>query len=134
MCSKRKIVTYLFVVFATLQFISCDYEAPQKTFEDYLGRCIMAYHRNRGGAIENCRNALALNPKSAVAYLYWGMTLGIDMPDEAVEKYRKALELDPHFGRVYFEWGNLLKYQGKLGEAIEKYRKLSELNPKSYVA
>ena len=128
-------VACLFGVIALCQMIGCDFEAPQKSYQEYLARGILLYTRGDvEGAIENFVKAAALNPNSADVYFHWGNAVGTRMPDDAVDKYRKALELNPRFGLVYLQWGNLLKYQGKLDEAIDKYRKLSELSPKSYVA
>ncbi|KAL3119654.1 hypothetical protein niasHT_006740 [Heterodera trifolii] len=78
-------------------------------------------------AIQDCRTALALDPKYAKAYGRMGVALSCqNRYDQAVEAYKKALELDP--GNESYK-NNLSIAEDKLLKAREALRNNPQPNP-----
>jgi tetratricopeptide (TPR) repeat protein len=76
------------------------------------------------------RHAIATNPQSNLAHLYFGMILKLQnkLP-EAVEHYQRALQIDPDNAEVYFHMAEALAGLGELDRAIEYLRKYIQKAP-----
>jgi tetratricopeptide (TPR) repeat protein len=95
---------------------------------------------NFDGAIDEFRNVLAINPKSAKAYNSIGVTMaaqanlgnaGTDAAklEEAIAEYRQAVKAEPGYVLSYNNLGIALFYQKKIDEAITQYRSAIEITP-----
>jgi tetratricopeptide (TPR) repeat protein len=78
-----------------------------------------------------CTAALAIRPRSAVAYNNLGVALAAQ-PDlqGAIAAYRKAIDINPKYVEAYYNMGNALQFQQDLKGAIAAYRKAMAINPK----
>ena len=90
---------------------------------------------DRDEAISFFRAALAIRPRSAVAY--YGLACGLqkqDKLDEAIAAYRQAIEFNPTYAPAYSALGGALSEQKKLPEAIAACHKAIKLDPKDAIA
>jgi serine/threonine protein kinase/Tfp pilus assembly protein PilF len=81
-------------------------------------------------AIGFYRAALAVRPKSAVAYNHLGISLwAIGKPAEAEAACRQALAINPNYAGAYNNLGLALVDQDKFSEAVGAYKRSLELKP-----
>ncbi len=77
-----------------------------------------------------CRTAIALRPRSAVAYFYLSRALwGSKDQDGRVRALRKVVQLAPEFARAHALLGTALVSKGDLDDALTPLRKAIELDP-----
>ena len=97
---------------------------------------IYAVTRQHDKAIEECQRAIDMNPNSADAYLFLGMSLNYaGRPQEAIDFLKKAHRLSPfpppsfilHLGSAYRE-------AGRYEEAIAEYKKCIKRAPNNRMA
>ena len=82
-------------------------------------------------AIEQYRQALAINPKSWFAHTNLGNALaGCGQLEDAAAEYLKAVEIRPDFAVAHNNFANVLLTQGRNDEAIAEYRKAIALDSK----
>lgn len=97
-----------------------------------LGQALLKTEPPRAAEAVDClRVAVALNDKSAGAYVNLGNALcewGNKLPD-AVAAYDKAIKRKPDFATAYYNLGVALFRLGKLDDAIHAYRRAIELKP-----
>jgi TolB-like protein/DNA-binding winged helix-turn-helix (wHTH) protein/Flp pilus assembly protein TadD len=87
------------------------------------------------GAERGLREALALNPSSARAHLYYsGVLTAAGRFDEAIGEARQALKLDPMAPTAGTTLGIRLFYAGRFDEAVAQFRRTIERNPEFPVA
>jgi adenylate cyclase len=94
---------------------------------------IYAMMRQYDKAIEEGQRAVAINPNSAGAYVWLGMSLTYaGRPEEAVEMIKKGMRLSP-FSPAYFmqNLGNAYREAGLYEEAITEYKKCIKREPKN---
>lgn len=83
-------------------------------------------------AIAADRQAIAINPKFAMAYSNLGRTMSAQGKfDEAIAVHRQALAIDPTSVEGHIDLGIILNIQGKPEEALAAYREAERLQPKS---
>ena len=81
-------------------------------------------------AIEQFRQAIALNPQDADAYYNLANALSDlnDIPG-AVKEYKAAIGLRPNYAAAYNNMGHAFHRDKKLSEAIEQFRQAIAFNP-----
>ena len=86
--------------------------------------------REYGKAIEQLREAVALNANSAKAYNYLGIAyFQLKNYDSAGEQFEKAIALDSSFASAYNNLGGVYYIQGKLEKAKDNFKKALSLDP-----
>ena len=101
----------------------------------------VAYH-NRGydkaingdltGAIDDCTEAIRLNPKNARAYLNRGLTKAdSDDRNSAINDYTEAIRLNPKYSLAYHNRGLAKANSGDLPGAIADYTETLRLDPQN---
>jgi Tfp pilus assembly protein PilF len=111
-------------------------QAPADSREERLSR-----HRNLGKAfyenpatpkeaVEEFRQALALNPKSAREHLNYGLALlRAGQTKEGVAGIEKARSIDPKLPHPYFNLGVVFKKEGEFERAIREFEQMAKLVP-----
>jgi adenylate cyclase len=97
---------------------------------------IYAMMRQYDDAIEEGQRAVAINPNSADAYVWLGMSLTYaGRPEEAIDSIKKGLRLSP-FPPPYFiqNLGNAYREAGRYEEAITEYQKCIKRLPNNIMA
>ncbi len=91
---------------------------------------LLVREKDRAGAIEKYKQAIALQPNEPYPYVSWGNLLAArgDWPG-AIEKYSKAVDLDEKYAVPYNNWGTVLEAQCDSGGAIERYERAIALDP-----
>jgi adenylate cyclase len=92
---------------------------------------IYAMMKQYDKAIEEGQLAVAINPNSAGAYVWLGMSLTYaGRPAEAIEMIEKGMRLSP-FSPAYFmqNLGNAYREAGRFEEAITEYKKCIKRQP-----
>jgi tetratricopeptide (TPR) repeat protein len=96
-------------------------------------------------AIEEFQSAVAINPKSAIAYnnigVAWATLANQDnagpnvaMLDDAITQYQQAIETEPRYALAYNNLGLALLHRNRIDEAIGRYRSAIEIDPKYLLA
>ena len=86
-------------------------------------------------AIDDCNQALRLNPKYYNAYVNRGLALvGQGKVQEAIEDYNRAIQLDPNNLWAYDRRGEAHADQGDYQGAIADYTEIIRLDDKNVVA
>lgn len=86
-------------------------------------------------AIEQFREAIALNPQEAQAYVNLGATLmGRDELPEAVLQLRRALALNPGSVEAHNDLGAVLCKQGDYDQGVSEFHKVLELDSRNVTA
>jgi adenylate cyclase len=80
-------------------------------------------------AMDELRQAIALNPSYAGAHFYYATTLAdVNRPEEALKEYDLAEQLDPLSTLVLGEHISLLAYLSRLDEARAKLERLGDID------
>jgi tetratricopeptide (TPR) repeat protein len=96
----------------------------------FLGRYLLDYTHDWAGALEEHRQALALNPNSVDAHLWYGWQLFVASRfDEATTQFRRAVELDPTNPTGRAQLIRSLAFAGDDGLAFRGLRDALELWP-----
>lgn len=83
-----------------------------------------------GGAIQNCTQALRINPKFAEAHCTLGIALWQSGDTEGANfSLRRAITIKPDHALAIFHLGELLAAREEYGNAIELFQKTIELCP-----
>lgn len=86
-------------------------------------------------ALTEARRAVQLNPDSARAHTFAGLSLAMrGHPAEAAEHFRRVVAINPSDSDAHVNLGNTLAEQGRVDEAMEHFRRAVELNPDSAAA
>lgn len=86
-------------------------------------------------AIDDCNQALSLNPRYYSAYVNRGLALvGQGKVQEAIEDYNRAIQLDPNNLWAYDRRGEAHADQGDYQGAIADYTEIIRLDDKNVVA
>jgi len=84
---------------------------------------------NYNHAIKYIKQALQINPKSAIANYNLGVAFrDNELLDEALTYYQKAIDLNPTFAESYYNLGYIFLKKGHLDEAINCYQKIVQIN------
>ncbi len=95
-----------------------------------LGNRLFSNPATVAEAVGFLRVAVALQPKSPVAYLNLGYAFGKQGNwTEAEDADRKAIEIKPDYAAAHYNLGCDLDEQRRLPEAEQAYRKAIQLNP-----
>jgi adenylate cyclase len=92
---------------------------------------IYAMSRKYDKAIEEGERSIALNPNSAGAYVWLGMSLTYaGRPEEAIGMIKKGMRLSPFPPAFYMQnLGNAYREAGRYDEAITEYKKCIKRQP-----
>lgn len=83
-------------------------------------------------AAEKASQAAKLDPKSAEAYSWWGLSLAkAGKFKDAYEKFDQSSRLDPNQTRNYFRWGVTLMTERENEKAIDKFENALLLDPEN---
>ena len=139
----------IYVTLARLQVLYGDYEKAMENVENALliNQNYALGHAVRGWILGKeqdflsgegeIKNALELDPNSALAYAYWAelykdqMELGkgdFEMIDKASEVSKKAVDLDPNQLEVRRARGLVLEVTGNYEEAITEFEAAIQMN------
>jgi adenylate cyclase len=94
---------------------------------------IYLHSRKYDLAIKEIKQALALNPNSAEAYIYLGQNFcWSGRPEEGIESIKKGIRLSP-FPNIFSSNNLAIAYReaGRYGEAIAEYGRCLKLSPNS---
>ncbi len=95
----------------------------------------LSYRWDRAASEEEIREAIRLNPSSAVAHQYYSTTLTtMGKFDEAVTEARRALDLDPLSAPASTTLGIRYWYAGRTAEAMIQFTKTLDAHPEFPVA
>src|SRR5262249_32005558 len=95
----------------------------------------LSYRWDRAGSEQEIREAIRLNPSSAVAHQYYSATLTtMGKFDDAIAEARRALELDPLSAPASTTLGIRYWYAGRLAEAAIQFTKTLDGHPEFAVA
>src|SRR5262245_25461069 len=95
----------------------------------------LSYRWDRGGSEQEVREAIRLNPSSALAHQYYSTTLTtMGKFDEAVAEARRALDLDPLSAPASTTLGIRYWYAGRTAEAMIQFSKTLDAHPEFAVA
>ena len=127
-------------------FQSGDYDLAIQQFTEvlelepssaaYSNRCLAEiYIEDYAAAIEDCSQALQLNPKEPESYLNRGLAYHrIGQPAEAIADYDHLLQLRPHDFRAYYNRGLAQAEQQAYREALVDYGEaIREVQPLDHV-
>ncbi len=82
------------------------------------------------GAMENYRQALRIDPRSAPAHSNLGLAFKAKgLLNDAIEHYKAALQLDSELAPTQFNLGEALAIRGELNGAIDHYRQALRIDP-----
>jgi len=135
---KRKPSDYAVALFNLSDALSTEPGQKLSTQADLLNES--ATHKRRGNeflakgmleeAAECYRQAVAINPDYAEAYLNLGFVLREQKRYEEAERYLKqAVLINPAMEDAYYILGGISQERGNLDGAIENYNKTLELKP-----
>ena len=109
---------------------------PADTKQERLARHInlgKAYYENPATprqAVEEFRQALALDPSSAREHLNYGLALlRAGQTKEAIAELEKARGLDASLPHTWFNLGIVFKKQGEFGRALKEFQQAARLVP-----
>jgi tetratricopeptide (TPR) repeat protein len=86
-------------------------------------------------AVKPLRDAVALNPRDAIAHNLYGTALeATGMNSEASVQFQDALQLKPDFPNARFNLAHALAKAGKRAEAIENLKEILKNNPEDPAA
>ena len=86
-------------------------------------------------AIADFNEAIRLDPKVALAYIYRGKAWGAKGEyDKAIADFNEAIRLNPKLGAAYFSRGIAWEAKGNLDRAIADLNEAIRLNPKGALA
>lgn len=95
----------------------------------------LSYRWDRAGSEQEIREAIRLNPSSAVAHQYYSATLTtMGKFDEAITEARRALDLDPLSAPASTTLGIRYWYAGRVGEAAIQFTKTLDAHPEFAIA
>jgi tetratricopeptide (TPR) repeat protein len=95
-----------------------------------LARVVASLGR-REEALENCRQAVLVDPRDEVAYYHLGVwSTYLQKYDEAEEYFRQAISINPRFAIAYSELGFLQYGLGDTAGAVETLKKAIQLDPR----
>ena len=82
-------------------------------------------------AIEDCDQAISLDPRYAVAFYNRGIAYrSKGQYDHAIQDYDQAISLDPRYAYAFSNRGNAYYYKGQYDRAIQDYDQAISLDPK----
>ncbi|MGD1021074.1 MAG: tetratricopeptide repeat protein, partial [Verrucomicrobiia bacterium] len=85
---------------------------------------------NYAEALEQCEEALRIEPDNAPAHDNWGsILLQTGKPQEAIEQYERAVQIRPDDAEAQYNYGNALFQVGRVPEAIGHYEQAVRINP-----
>jgi len=95
----------------------------------------LSYRWDRAGSEQEIREAIRLNPSSAVAHQYYSATLTtMGKFDDAIREARLALELDPLSAPTSTTLGIRYWYAGRMAEATIQFTKTLDAHPEFAIA
>jgi len=95
----------------------------------------LSYRWDRAGSEQEIREAIRLNPSSAVAHQYFSATLTtMARFDEAIAEARRALDLDPLSAPASTTLGIRYWYAGRMAEAMTQFAKTLDAHPEFAIA
>jgi TolB-like protein/DNA-binding winged helix-turn-helix (wHTH) protein len=95
----------------------------------------LSYRWDRAGCEQEIREAIRLNPSSAIAHQYYSATLTtMGKFDEAIAEARRALELDPLSAPASTTLGIRYWYAGRMAEAMIQFTKTLDAHPEFAIA
>lgn len=95
----------------------------------------LSYRWDRAGSEQEIREAIRLNPSSAVAHQYYSATLTtMGKFDEAITEARRALDLDPLSAPASTTLGIRYWYAGRVAEAAIQFTKTLDAHPEFAIA
>lgn len=76
------------------------------------------------------KNAIAVNPKSWIAYNNVGVQLEKQgKTEDAIKYYNKVLQINPQHFKAYYNLGSIFERQGNIEKAIQYYTETLRINP-----
>lgn len=100
---------------------------------DVLGStaALLARMGHRSEALENCRQALELQPKGADLHLLFSELIAPDDPQLAISHLETAIALQPRFVQAYLELGDLCARRQQVPKAIACFQTVLQLDPRN---
>jgi tetratricopeptide (TPR) repeat protein len=99
----------------------------------FLALYLLEYTHDWTGAEDEHRRALALNPNSVDAHLWYGWQLQIESQfKEAIREFEWAVELDPTDKIARGQLVRVLDFAGQEGRAMRELREALDLTPHYY--
>ena len=90
---------------------------------------------NHDRAIQDCNEAIRLDPKYAYAYTVRGASYANKANyDRAIQDYNKAIRLDPKYAHAYTVRGISYANKGNYDRAIQDYNEAIQLDPRYALA
>lgn len=95
----------------------------------------LSYRWDRAGSEQEIREAIRLNPSSAIAHQYYSATLTtMGKFDDAIAEARRALDLDPLSAPAATTLGIRYWYAGRTAEAMIQFTKTLDAHPEFAIA
>jgi len=103
-------------------------EPSQQSFLEHTAAAPLNSGEPLAAALQNCEQAIAVNPDYPEAYNARGnVLLRLMRYDDAVASFDKAIELKPDYPQPYNSRGNALQALGRFEEAVESYETATAL-------
>jgi tetratricopeptide (TPR) repeat protein len=100
-------------------------------YQDLLKKAELLLNQQQfDAAIDNCNQAIQLNPDAAAAWYWKGRALyGQQQLEEAIAAYTRALQLNPSDAETWHWRGGALARVGRFTEAEFSFDRATQLNP-----
>ena len=116
---------------ACTAIIQSGQETAENLAAAFIGRCAGRYDkREYDAAIEDCDEALKLDPSNAGAFIERGLAFyGKGQLDRAIQDYDQAISLDPKSVSAFHNRANAYYSKGQYDRAIQDYDQAIGLYP-----
>lgn len=107
------------------------YSIVQLTTDEYYEAGVQHYEMGQyQPAVDALKRDIALNPDSALSYIYLGLCYAaLDKLDVAIKAYKKSIDLNPSIAEAYYDLGNAHRRTGETEKAKAMYEKAIEIKP-----
>lgn len=107
------------------------YSIVQLTTDEYYNAGVQNYEMGHyEDAAKQLEKDIALNPDSALSYVYLGLCrAALDELEAAIEAYEKAITLNPSIAEAYYDLGNAYRRANNMEKSGAMYEKAIEMKP-----